>query len=653
MANLSRMWSVIFLAFLYACVLCSTSRGRGFSSQGDRDSDPHASSVLSPRTSLSSRRSPLRFSLAPLSSRRHATANGANSAKDIKSVNCSAICPGHNELLVPDCQETRVEPDFHETCGCITRYHCCPHTCAKVSKTKCKPGKEMAVQVKDCCSCPSIRCDPCPKIQTPKCNPGCEVEDKAKDKSTGCRYATCRTVCPVARGPITCPECYMATTVQNTSLCDCQVTKCVKGMCPPLNVLDPRECQEIKTIQTSCGCDVQVYDTSNFCAKHNKAAAAFTCKDSCFRAVVLPGQGRCGCDKAECERVDEHCRETFADATCPDGMRKRTGTTPCGRRRDICLKCDDVAIDELDCNRKCYEIANKTNDDGCSVSVCQKKPCDRVKRFKDCGACQVLDTYTDYCGCVVAKCITKCPKIPAKKCRAGFSMGVDSCGCASGTCKPSKSLASAMCSNKGFGCPKPKKFRDCGPCQVLDTDIDKNGCTITTCVKKCKAIENSKCDQGFTMKRDYCGCLTGVCVPGKPLDQLFKSAIKNSIYVETKTSWYLIVKISQSFFLAQSFCRAIPGADLATLETKAEFTFLQAELKKISNTYYWIGGYRTKKDGWIWSASKRPIQWFQWHPSNSRRMNEYAMAWHPSNQGWTDQPKQHDYYFVCEAHDKL
>jgi hypothetical protein len=46
-------------------------------------------------------------------------------------------------------------------------------------------------------------------------------------------------------------------------------------------------------------------------------------------------------------------------------MRKRTGTTPCGRRRDICLKCDDVAIDELDCNRKCYEIANKTNDDGC------------------------------------------------------------------------------------------------------------------------------------------------------------------------------------------------------------------------------------------------------------------------------------------------
>ena len=54
---------------------------------------------------------------------------------------CASICPGHKELDVPDCGETRVEPDFHEVCGCITRYHCCPHACPKVDHSKCKKGQ--------------------------------------------------------------------------------------------------------------------------------------------------------------------------------------------------------------------------------------------------------------------------------------------------------------------------------------------------------------------------------------------------------------------------------------------------------------------------------------------------------------------------------
>ena len=83
------------------------------------------------------------------------------------------------------------------------------------------------------------------------------------------------------------------------------------------------------------------------------------------------------------------------------------------------------------------------------------------------------------------------------------------------------------------------------------------------------------------------------------------------------------------------------------------FTYPQSELKKISSTYYWIGGYRTNARGWIWSASERPIRWFKWHPSNSARINEYAIAWHPANQGWTDQPKHNDYFFVCEAMEKI
>jgi len=570
---------------------------------------------------------------------------------------CASICPGHKELDVPDCGETRVEPDFHEVCGCITRYHCCPHACPKVDHSKCKKGKEFAVEVKDCCSCPNVRCDPCPKKKAPKCNAACEVEDFARDKSTGCRYPVCKTVCPSGSGPISCPECYMSTTVQNDTLCGCMVTKCVRGMCPPVNKLPPRECQMIKTIKNSCGCQIQIYDAKHFCDKHNEDAANFKCKDPCFKPVVLKGQGRCGCDKAECERVDEHCRETFEDATCPAGSRKRTGTTPCGTRRDICLKCDvDVGVDEVSCNKKCYDVVNKTNDDGCIVGICQKKPCERVRRLKDCGNCQVLDTYVDFCGCVTARCIKKCPKIPIKSCKPGFFMGVDPCGCPSGVCSPSKVLAKAMCDNKGFGqskCPPAKRFSDCGPCEVLDTEVDSKGCIIAKCIKKCKRVDRSSCNQGFTMKRDYCGCLTGVCVPGKPLDQLFRSAIKHSVYRETKTNWYLIVKISQSFYLAQSFCRAIPGADLASVETVDEFNYLKTELKKISATYYWIGGYRTNARGWIWSASEKPIRWFQWHPTNSRRINEYAIAWHPANQGWTDQPKQHDYFFICEATEKI
>merc|ERR1719193_1844116 len=574
-----------------------------------------------------------------------------------KKEDCATICPGHKELEVPDCGDTRVEPDFHQICGCITRYHCCPHTCPKVDLNKCKRGKEFAVEVKDCCSCPNVRCDSCPKKKPPKCNPQCEVEDVARDKSTGCRYPICKTECPSMDAPVNCPECYMATTVQNEALCGCMVTKCVKGMCPPVNKLAPRECQMIKTIKNSCGCQIQIYDSKNFCDEHNREAANLKCNNACFKPVVLKGQGRCGCDKAECERLDEHCRETFADATCPAGSRKRTGTTPCGTRRDICLKCDDVpfGVDEKTCNRKCHDVVNKTNDDGCVVSVCQKKPCDRVRRLKDCGNCQALDTFVDFCGCVVARCVKKCPKIPIAPCKPGFVMGVNPCGCPSGVCAPSKVLAKAMCDNKGFSnansskCPAAKRFSDCGPCEVLDTETDSRGCVIAKCIKKCKNVDRKTCNQGFTMKRDYCGCLTGVCIPGKPLDQLFRSAIKHSVYRETKSNWYLIVKITQSFYLAQSFCRAIPGADLASVETAAEFNYLQAELKKISNTYYWIGGYRTNARGWIWSASKKPMTWFKWHPSNSMRNNEYAIAWHPANQGWTDQPKSHDYFFVCEA----
>ena len=56
------------------------------------------------------------------------------------------------------------------------------------------PGKEFPVEVKDCCSCPNVRCDPCPKMTAPKCNSACEANDVARDKSTGCRYATCKTV---------------------------------------------------------------------------------------------------------------------------------------------------------------------------------------------------------------------------------------------------------------------------------------------------------------------------------------------------------------------------------------------------------------------------------------------------------------------------
>jgi len=200
---------------------------------------------------------------------------------------------------------------------------------------------------------------------------------------------------------VVCPACEEPVTFQNKSFCGCNQQECKKKPCPPKVVLPYKACALKKWAKTECGCDKQYYDTQTYCDSHNKDAAANTCSSKCFKNVVLSGKGHCGCDKAECVRINEDCKQLFTGWNCPQGSVKVTGTTPCGLLRETCVKCEDGKLPNGTCDTNCNNIVKDKDVIGCPMERCVKKECPKMGTLPtNCVSVTTRNVKSDRCGCM-------------------------------------------------------------------------------------------------------------------------------------------------------------------------------------------------------------------------------------------------------------